>query len=80
MYNEKKIKEIEEKKVPFWYPKDVRLPKDADVKTLDQLFTKRNLISLSIIYNEIQRLEGDKRNNETRVFFYIGTYIQTDFC
>ncbi|MCW3138281.1 MAG: DNA methyltransferase, partial [Methanophagales archaeon] len=55
--DEKKIKEIEEKEVPFWYPKDVRLPKDADVKTLDQLFTKRNLISLSIIYNEIQRLE-----------------------
>lgn len=54
-----KIREIEEKEVPFWYPKNVRLPKDADVKALDQLFTKRNLIGLSILYNEIQRLGED---------------------
>jgi len=64
-----KIKEIEEKEVPFWYPKDVRLPKDADVKTLDQLFTKRNLISLSIIYNEIQRLEESEIKEILKLVF-----------
>ncbi len=64
-----KIKEIEGKEVPFWYPKDVRLPKDADVKTLDQLFTKRNLISLSILYNEIQRLEESEIKEIMKLVF-----------
>lgn len=67
--DKEKIREIEEKEVPFWYPRDVRLPKDADVKTLDQLFTKRNLISLSIIYNEIQRLEESEIKEIMRLVF-----------
>ncbi len=44
----------------------IRMPKDADVKTLDQLFTKRNLISLSILYNEIQRLEESEIKDESQ--------------
>lgn len=64
-----KIKEIEGKEVPFWYPKDVQLPKDADVKTLDRLFTKRNQIGLSIIYNEIQRLEESEIKEIMKLVF-----------
>ena len=67
--DKEKIREIEGKEVPFWYPKDVRMPKDADVKTLGQLFTKRNLISLSIIYNEIQRLEEGELKEIMKLVF-----------
>lgn len=67
--DKEEIREIEEKEVPFWYPKDVRLPKDADVKTLDQLFTKRNLICLSVLYNEIQRLEENELKEIMKLVF-----------
>jgi hypothetical protein len=39
--------------VPYGDPGSVRLPKDADVETLDKLFHRRSWIALSILLHEI---------------------------
>lgn len=50
------LAEIKKKHVTHWYPKNVKLPKDSDVKYIHELFTKRNLLALSILFNEINHL------------------------
>lgn len=68
----RKLNEIKEKEVPFWYPKD-KLCYENDVEfkegthigltAISDLFTKRNLIALSILYHEIESLEdGDTKD------------------
>jgi DNA modification methylase len=69
------IKKINSIKVPFWYPKNVKLPEDADVETVDKLFTKRNLIALSILYNEINKLE-ESPIKELMKFIFCATLPQ----
>lgn len=59
----KKDEEIEKMNFKYWYPKNVRLPKNADVKTVDELFTKRNLLALSILLNEIKQVKDKKISN-----------------
>lgn len=58
-YDLDRISRIERMDIPYWYPKGIKLPKDADASYLDQLFTKRNLIALSILNKEIQALRED---------------------
>ena len=55
------IKEIQNRTIPFWYPKtklyyDYGKPykKKEKSESIPDLFTKRNLIALSILYNEIE--------------------------
>ena len=55
-----KINEIERIEIKKWYPKDVLLPKDADVKFVHELYTKRNLIALSELYNLIENIPEGK--------------------
>ncbi|MEW6584201.1 MAG: DNA methyltransferase [Nitrospirota bacterium] len=73
----KKIKEAEELK-PRWYPKNklayngslfkegTHLP---EFDSLDKLFTKRNLYALSIIYDEIGKIENRKLQNVFKFAF-----------
>jgi len=56
-----KIKNIEEMKIPFWYP-DQELIWNTRVNVhkgdrVSDLFTRRNLIALSTIYNEIEAIK-----------------------
>jgi len=59
-----RVKRIADSKIPFWYPK-TRLyyssgkpfKKKEKSETIVDLFTKRNLIALSILYHEIESLE-----------------------
>ena len=56
IHDKKKIEEIEKMKIPYWYPKNVELALDSDVKYLEELFTKRNLYAFSCIFHEIKKL------------------------
>lgn len=66
-YDLGKIKEIEEKEVPYWYPTDrmMHAPEDQrrwgeewrpgrDFRTVDELFTKRNLWALALILGSLE--------------------------
>ncbi|MCX6685623.1 MAG: DNA methyltransferase [Methanoregula sp.] len=63
----KKITDIEKKKIPYWYPKNeliwntrVNIAKGTKVS---DLFSKRNLIALSILFNRINKIhDTDIRN------------------
>ena len=49
--------------VPFWYPKGIRLPKNADVDFVEELFTPRSLFALSMLHHHIDQIsEPDIRN------------------
>lgn len=68
-YDLNKISQIESMDIPYWYPKGIRLSRDADVSYLDQLFTKRNLIALSILNKEIQSLKEDSISQLFQLMF-----------
>ncbi len=63
------IKKVEKTEVPFWYPTQ-RLAyngedfkegtHDPNIDSVDKLFTKRNLIALSIIFNAISKIKEEK--------------------
>jgi DNA modification methylase len=72
-YDLAKIREIEGKTIPHWYPTDrmMHAPEDQECwgaewrpgrnfRTVDELFTKRNLWALSIIMKEAQKASGNK--------------------
>lgn len=45
--------EVAAEPIPYWYPKDVPLPANADVRFVHELFTRRALIALSILRHAI---------------------------
>lgn len=76
-----RIEEIDGMEIPFWYPKDVKF-RYADGKSflqlrhgvrenpsLERLFSKRNLIALSILLHEIQNVEDKNIRNLLRLNF-----------
>lgn len=61
----------EKNRVPFWYPRDVRLPviQKERFQYLHELFTKRNLIALSTILKAIERLEDAEIHDVMKLAF-----------
>lgn len=69
-YDLKKLREIESKEIPHWYPKNrmMNAPEDqecwgvkwrsgtSNFRTVDELFTKRNLWALSVIKEQAEKL------------------------
>jgi len=68
-YDMSRISEVGKMDIPYWYPKGIRLSKDADVSYLDQLFTRRNLIALSTLNKEIQTLGEDSTRQLLQLMF-----------
>ncbi len=69
-----KLEKIQAEKIPYWYP-EVRLRYNGEgflkrekAETLDDLFTKRNLICLSILFNEINKI----KDKDIRELFCFG--------
>ena len=67
------VKEIEKKNISYWYPKVELIPNSRiNVKSgekVQDLFTKRNLLALSMILNEIEKIE-DKEIKDTFKFVF----------
>mgnify|MGYP001051989682 CR=1 FL=1 len=53
---------IQGREIPFWYPENIPLPpiRREKFKYLHELFTRRNLIALSMIFNSIEGIEDTK--------------------
>lgn len=62
---------LAEAEIPFWYPKDVPLPTTQREKFeyVHELFTKRNLLALSMIFNAINRLDNRRVQNVMKLAF-----------
>jgi len=73
----KKIDEIEQTKIPYWYPKDAELhyPNESPFLKKEkrdyvhELFTKRNLFALSILYNEIESFKSESTKDLMKLTF-----------
>lgn len=68
-----KIEKIEKKEVPYWYPKQMliwntRVNVDENMSVPD-LFSKRNLFALSILYNEIQKIPEEQKDIKSLMKF-----------
>ncbi|RJR24219.1 hypothetical protein C4578_03385 [Candidatus Microgenomates bacterium] len=50
---------VTSKEIPYWYPKKVKLPSNSDVEYVEDLFTKNQLIGLSILRNEIEKTKDE---------------------
>lgn len=42
----------------YWYPTNIKMPSDADVEYLDQLFSHRQLFCLSLLLHEIEQVQS----------------------
>ena len=53
---------IKKEEIPFWYPNKVQLPfiQKEKYKFVHELFTRRNLIALSMIFNAIEEIDESK--------------------
>lgn len=60
------IKKIERSEIPYWYPKrklaynGKEFIKKEKSESIKDLYTKRNLITLSILYNQIEKIDNPK--------------------
>ncbi|MBI4774972.1 MAG: hypothetical protein HY788_12475 [Deltaproteobacteria bacterium] len=79
-YNLEKIRDIEAKDIPYWYPKDRMMHVDSDTepwgnewrpgrnfRTVAELFTKRNLWALAAYLEEIKNA-GDHKDQLSFMF------------
>lgn len=62
---------LEGKKIPFWFPDKVVLPiiQKERFKFLHELFTRRNLIALSMILDSIERVRNEKIRDVLQLAF-----------
>ena len=90
-YDAKKIHEINEKNIPYWYPTARMLmssknqkawgllwrPYHGDIERVDQFFTKRNLYALALINAKIQTLLQNEIANALNFVFSGAIYNAT---
>ncbi len=82
----KLLKKVEKMKVPYWYPKtklsyngDVFLKKEKSDSVSD-LFSKSNLISLSILFNEIEKIKSRKTREVFQFAFTSMSHLASRMC
>ena len=71
-----KLNKVEKTKISSWYPKN-QFPKKFDkdritykgIKTVDKLFTKRNLLALSTLLSEIEKIDDRRLRNLFKLSF-----------
>lgn len=48
---------LEHESLDAWYPSGLALPKNADARTIEELFTRRQLLALSRLYQQINTVQ-----------------------
>jgi hypothetical protein len=66
--------EVELIPVTRWYPQDCPLPNNADVRTVDLLFTHRQLLQLSELLHHIKKVKDKKTRDLLRYAFSTTLY------
>jgi len=83
----KKINDLEKTDVPYWYPKEElrysnskEFMKKEAVGDIPSLFTKRNLIALSIIWHEIETIGNAKIRDLMKFTFTSRVHLASKMC
>jgi DNA modification methylase len=83
------IEKIEQRDIPYWYPttrlayNSLEFKEGAHIEGIDQvdkLFTKRNLLALSIIYNQIDKVSNKKTKDLMKFTFTSMTHLASKMC
>lgn len=83
-----RINEIGKMEIPYWYPKDAKLyyPDGTPFKKKEkrdyvyELFTKRNLIALSILYHKIEELKEGTLKDLMKFTFTSMVHLASKLC
>lgn len=86
----KKLREIEESEIQFWYPKTrLRYPNGKeykegthieDIDSVDKLFTRRNLLALSSLYHEIEEIKNESIRDLMKFTFTSMVHLASRMC
>ena len=83
----KRLSNIENMKIPYWYPKDsLRYSNGQDfmkkevIGDIPNLFTRRNLIALSIIWHEIESIADAKVRDLMKFTFTSRVHLASKMC
>lgn len=70
-YDNMSDEEAEATPTKYWYPKGIRLPKntDKDFDFVEQLWTKRQLLGLSTLWNEITKIKNEVIRGQLKLIF-----------
>jgi hypothetical protein len=83
------IRKIEKMDIPFWHPEDRLAYGNVEYKegthiegidSVDKLFTKRNLYSLAMIYNEIEKIGDDSVRDLMKFAFTSMSHLASRMC
>jgi len=77
MLREQRISYIPPRIIPYWYPKDIIFPKGYNTRQPlkrgithpYQMFSRRNLIALSILWEHINKIEGENIKDKLKFVF-----------
>lgn len=61
--------EVEALDIKYWYPQGIRLPKNADAEYIEQLHSKRQLFSLSLLFHYINQIDDPMLRDLMRFVF-----------
>lgn len=75
--DKERLKEISQRPVPFWYPRNIRLfyedgrpfKKKEKNNSVEDLFDKRSLIAHSMVYHEIGKIEDENVRDMMKFVF-----------
>ncbi len=85
----KKIRKIGKTEIQYWYPTTKLTYNSEDFKegthdpstnSIDKLFTNRNLIALSIIFNQIEKIENKKIRELMKFAFSSMSHLASKMC
>lgn len=70
-YDNMSQEKIEKQKIKYWYPKGIRLPQNTDkgYDFVEQLWTKRQLLGLSTLWHEINKIDDIDIKNQMKLVF-----------
>ncbi len=69
--------EAENLEIKYWYPQGIKLPKNADAEYVEQLHTKRQLFSLSLLLHHINKI-ADPKIKYLMLFVFSATLNKTN--
>lgn len=71
------LSDDENLEINYWYPQGIKLPNDADAEYIEQLFTKRQLFSLSLLLHHINQI-SDSTIRDLLKFVFSATLNKTN--
>jgi DNA modification methylase len=58
-YNSMTDNQLKKVEIPFWYPKKIKLPKNSDFEYVEELYSKRQLIIYTILFDYIKKIKDE---------------------